>query len=135
MNQKNLSYEIDCKNDESNLISERKRIIIIFSLLLILFLSIIALTITEGFMKIEKYEELARTVENANITTVLGPLMFTGSTYIFIGTCFISLVTIFMKKIDLKIKRILKLSPVFVILFTLPAVLCAFYIVQWFHMI
>ena len=81
-------------------------------------------------MKIEEIKEYVRTVEHANITTVLGPLMFTGSTYTFIGTCFISFATIFIKNMNILVKRMLKLSPIFVILFTLPVILCASYIVQ-----
>ena len=135
MNQETLNYVMDLQNEHNSPTSKRNRIIIIFCILLTLFIAIIILTITEGFMKREEIEEYAITVENANITTVLGPLMFTGSTYTFIGTCFISFATIFIKNMNLTVKKMLKLSPIFVILFTLPAVLCAFYIVQWLKLV
>ena len=101
MNQEALNYVMDLQNEDNSPTSKRNRIIIIFCILLTLFITIIILTITEGFMKREEIEEYAITVENANITTVLGPLMFTGSTYTFIETCFISFATIFIKNIVL----------------------------------
>lgn len=133
MDGKVLKYVMKTSVEENNSINKRK--IIIFFILLLLFITLIILSITQGYMRIEEYEEYAMTVENASIMTVLGPLMFMGSTYAFIGTCIISFISTLVKKIDLKIKRTLQLLPIFVVIFTLPALLSASYIVQLLNLV
>ena len=61
MNQEALNYVMDLQNEDNSPTSKRNRIIIIFCILLTLFIAIIILTITEGFMKLEEIEEYAIT--------------------------------------------------------------------------
>ena len=131
LNESTLDYTTDIHKTNN----KRKIYMRNFFILLILFNVLILLTITEGYMKIHEYEEYARTVNNANITTVLGPLMFTGSTYVFIGTCIISFMAKFIKNVDTDLRKILKKLPIFSILFTIPALLVASYIVQIIQLI
>ena len=109
---------------EDNIKIKRKNTIILL-ILITLFIVMIILNITEGFLKIDEHEQYAATVENANITTVMGPVLFIGATYTFMGTCVISFAFIFIKKIDSTIKIVIQLLPLFTISFTIPALFCS----------
>lgn len=107
----------------------------VWIILVMLFITIIILNISEGYMKIDEHMEYARQIENANITAIIAPLMLLGATYTFLGTCMISIIMTFVKKIDLKIKRTIQCLPIYVIMFCLPASLATHYIVQIFNIV
>lgn len=130
-----LKYILKIPKEENNLVTKRKAYLINFSILILLFITITILCITEGWLKLSEYEEYARTVENPNITTVMGPVLLIGPAYTFLGTLSISFIMKFIKHIDWRIKEVLKKLPIFVTLFTIPAWLMSSFIVQSLHMI
>lgn len=135
VDENSLKYIIKEEKYDKYAIKKSKRNLIIFLILLITFVSIVLLTITEGFMKIEEHEEYIINIENANIAMMIGLVMFLGSTYTFLGTSVISIITLFIKKIDTKIRKTIIFLPLFVCLFTLPACYIASCIVQKFNLI
>ena len=130
-----LKYILKIPKEENNLVTKRKAYLINFSILILLFITITTLCITEGWLKLSEYEEYARTVENSNITTIMGPVLLIGPAYTFLGTLSISFIMKFIKHIDWRIKGVLKKLPIFVTLFTIPAWLMSSFIVQSLHMI
>lgn len=130
-----LKYILKIPKEENNLVTKRKAYLINFLILILLFITITILCITEGWLKLSEYEEYARTVENPNITTVMGPVLLIGPAYTFLGTLSISFIMKFIKHIDWRIKGVLKKLPIFVTLFTIPAWLMSSFIVQSLHMI
>lgn len=111
-----------------------KNIIIITVILFILFLALVILNITMGFMKIEEFFEYAQQVENSNFTYVLAPLMFTGAIYTIFGSIIIFVITIFFKRIDIKIKMTLHMLPFFTVILAIPALLVASEIVDYYNL-
>lgn len=130
-----LKYILKIPKEENNLVTKRKAYLINFSILILLLITITILCITEGWLKLSEYEEYARTVENPNITTIMGPVLLIGPAYTFLGTLSISFIMKFIKHIDWRIKGVLKKLPIFVTLFTIPAWLMSSFIVQSLHMI
>ena len=127
--------ELTSTQEENNSNENKKINLIRFLIVLTQFIILTALCITEGFLKVDEYAEYARTVENANITTVLGQMMFTGPVYAFIGAIVIYIASKFIKKINPQIKKTLQFLPIGVMLLTLPALLLSSYIVEIFNLV
>lgn len=88
--------------------------------ILIIFIILSISCITLGLMKKKEYEEYARTVENANITTVIGPLFLNGPAVTFAIAVIVAITSkMFMKK-DLQMRKVICFAPVYVLLLTVP---------------
>jgi magnesium-transporting ATPase (P-type) len=112
-------YEKLVKKDET-ILWNKKGILKFIIALFITFLILTLFCITQGLLKIREYEEYALNIENANITTVIGPLIFTGPFYVFCISLIISFVSRFFKQIDTQTKKILKYVPLYVIILIIP---------------
>lgn len=112
----------------------KKALIIKFCITILTTFIILSIScITLGIMKKAEYEEYARTVENPNITTVIGPLLLNGPAFTFLIALIVSIISkIFIKK-NQQMRKIICFVPLYVCLLTIPTWFLIFKICNVFN--
>ena len=142
MNEEVLNYIFKKPEKLNYIMSKKKAYIVIILILILLFATIVLLTMTEGILKLEDYAHYAYEHTVTNLPEDTGDslvwvfvLAYVGVVYTFVGACIISYLSKFIKNIDSRIKFVIRRLPIFTILFSMPAMFIAEYIVEAFNLV